>query len=171
MESPVTDTPIECGNVSVALSPSPINPDWILEGDPVARNAVLSRSRDGTACTLVWECTPGKFVWHYTTDETIHILEGRIVLDDGVAASRCFGAGDVVFFPAGAVVRWTVDVRVRKLAFFRRQLPKPIAMVTQAARTARNLIRSRQTNDGMMGASQPGGTAPGTLHRVETLNA
>ncbi len=167
----MTVTPIECGSVSVALSPSPINPDWILEGSPVARNSVLSRSRDGTACTLVWECTPGKFVWHYTTDETIHILEGRIVLDDGVEAPRSLGAGDVVFFPAGAVVRWTVEAQVRKLAFFRRQLPKPIAIVTQAARRAKNLIRNRQTSDGMMGASQAGGMTTAISSRVELLDA
>jgi uncharacterized cupin superfamily protein len=165
----MTGTPIECGSVSVTLNPSPINPDWILEGSPVARNSVLSRSRDGTACTLVWECTPGKFVWHYTTDETIHILEGRIVLDDGVEAPRSLGAGDVVFFPAGAVVRWTVEAHVRKLAFFRRQLPKPIALVTEAARRAKGLIRNRPTSDGMMGASRPGGMA--TSHRVETVDA
>jgi hypothetical protein len=122
----VPGIPIVHGRTSVELRSSPIQQDWILEGNPVARNAMLSRSHDGTACTLIWDCTPGKFEWHYNIEETIHILEGSIVLDDGVAPARRLGPGDVVFFPAGAVVRWTVETHVRKLAFFRRQLPKPI---------------------------------------------
>lgn len=36
--------------------------------------------------TLVWDCTPGKFMWHYDQDETVHILEGRVVLDEGIGA-------------------------------------------------------------------------------------
>ncbi len=135
---------------------SPINPDWILEGDPIARNAELSRSHDGTACTLVWDCTPGKFVWHYNMDETIHILEGSIVLDDGVAPARRLGPGDVVFFPAGAKVRWHVETHVRKLAFFRRVLPKPVALVTQAMRRAKKLLRPSSQSAGWMGT--PGQT-------------
>ena len=134
-------TAIVIGETSVNLKPAPIRRDWITEGDPVARNALLARSYDGTSCTLVWDCTPGKFTWHYDTDETIHVLEGSIVLDDGVAPARRLGPGDVVFFPAGAVVRWTVETHVRKLAFFRRPLPKPIAIAARAARRVRNRLR------------------------------
>ena len=129
------------GQTSVELTSAPIQADWILEGDPVARNAELSRSDDRTACTLIWDCTPGKFEWHYGIDETIHILEGSIVLEDGVAPARRLGPGDVVFFPAGAVVRWTVETHVRKLAFFRRQLPKPLALVSRAIHAAKSRLR------------------------------
>lgn len=129
-------------NIAVDLKSAPINRDWILEGNPVARNSVLSRSRDGTASTLVWDCSPGKFEWHYDTDETIHILEGTIVLDDGIAPARRLGPGDVVFFPSGAVVRWSVETHVRKLAFFRRTVPKPIAIMTRAMGKTRKLLRS-----------------------------
>ena len=128
-------------STGVELKPAPINPDWVLEGSPTARNAELSRSRDGTACTLIWDCTPGKFVWHYHMDETIHILEGSIVLDDGNAAPRRLGPGDVVFFPAGAVVRWHVEAHVRKLAFFRRVMPKPVELVTRALWAVKRLLR------------------------------
>ena len=38
--------------------------------------------------------------------------------------------GDVVFFPGGSVVSWTVQRQVRKLAFFRRPLPAPLALVS-----------------------------------------
>ncbi len=131
--------PIVCGTTFVELKPAPIDPDWIRAGTPVARNALLSTSRDGTACTLVWDCTPGAFEWHYEVDETIHILEGSIVLDDGFAPPRRLGPGDVVLFPQGAVVRWTVETHVRKIAFLRRPLPKPAIVVLRALRDAKRL--------------------------------
>jgi hypothetical protein len=33
----------------VELAPNPINPDWIIEGKPVAR------------AVMAWSCTPGQF--------------------------------------------------------------------------------------------------------------
>ena len=155
-------------NTSVELKSAPINPDWILEGNPVARNAELSRSRDGTACTLVWDCTPGKFVWHYHMDETIHVLEGSIVLDDGTGPARRLGPRDGGFLPAGAKVRWHVESHVRKLAFFRRVLPKPVQLVTRAMRKAKKLVRpSSDTATGWMGTP---GNAP-TSVSVNTVLA
>ena len=116
---------------------------WILEGDPVAQATELWRSHDDMSCTWVWECTPGRFEWHYDTDETIQVLEGAIVLDDGVGPARRLGPGDLVFFPAGAVVRWSVEEKVRKLAFFRRPMPAPVAVLTRLARTMLHLVRGK----------------------------
>jgi uncharacterized protein len=113
-------------HIGVELKPAPINPKWILEGSPRARNRELTRSDDSQATTLVWDCTPGKFMWHYDVDETIYILDGRLVLDDGIEAPKRFGPGDVVFFPAGAAVKWHVEEHVHKLAFLHRPLPKSI---------------------------------------------
>ena len=141
---------IACGSVRAELSPRPINPAWILGGDPCARANELWRSEDGMSCTIVWECTPGRFEWHYDTDETIQVLEGKIVLDDGVAPPRRLGPGDVVFFPAGAVVRWTVEEKVRKLAFFRRTLPAPVAALTRFARVLLRTVRGRPGAGGSM---------------------
>ena len=159
-------TPIVCGKISVDLTSSPIDPDWIVDGNPTARNALLAQSRDRKSCTLVWDCTPGKFVWHYDIDETIHILEGSIVLDDGVSPSRRLGPGDVVFFPAGAVVRWTVETHVRKLAFFRRQMPKSFEIFARVVRKAKTVLRSRRGAESSA-PTQPGGLAPGMSQRVE----
>ena len=135
--------PIICGTIAVELKPSPIDPDWIRAGTPTARNALLSSSRDRGACTLVWDCTPGEFEWRYDSDETIHILEGSVVLDDGVAPPRRVGPGDVVLFPQGAVVRWTIETHLRKLAFFHRPLPVPITLVSRAVGKVRRAIRRR----------------------------
>ena len=150
-------TPIVCGKISVDLTSSPINRDWIVEGDPKARNALLAQSRDRKSCTLIWDCTPGTFVWHYDIDETIHILEGSIVLDDGVSPSRRLGPGDVVFFPAGAVVHWTVETHVRKLAFFRRQKPKALEILARVVRKGRAVLRSSS------GAGSAAPARPGSL--------
>ena len=136
-------TPIVCGKISVDLTSSPINRDWIVDGNPTARNAQLAQSQDRKSCTLIWDCTPGQFVWHYDIDETIHILEGSIVLDDGVAPPRRLGPGDVVFFPAGAVVHWTVETHVRKLAFF----PAPDAEIVRDPGS-----RGSQSQDGASSA-------------------
>ena len=150
--------PIICGTTAVDLTASPIDPAWVRAGHPVARNALLSQSRDRAACTLVWDCTPGEFEWHYDSDETIHILEGSVVLDDGVAAPRRVGPGDVILFPQGAVVRWTVETHVRKLAFFHRPLPAPLALVSRAVGKAKRAVRGRL----MPGAApRPVSIAPG----------
>ena len=49
----------------VNLNPSPIYPAWILEGNPVARNVLLSSSADGDASSYIWDCTAGRFNWFY----------------------------------------------------------------------------------------------------------
>src|SRR5579863_4664304 len=100
-------------HVAVDLQPAPINPNWILGGSPHARNSELTGSSDGQAMTLLWDCTPGRFIWHYNEDETVYILQGRLVLDDGFGSPKRFGPGDVVFFPAGAAVKWHVEEHVR----------------------------------------------------------
>ena len=110
----------------VVLSPAPIEPSWIHEGNPVASNAILAVSADGTASTIVWQCMPGKFEWHYDSDETIYFLEGSVVISaDGMAPKR-LGPGDVLYFKKGAVANWHIEQRVKKLAFFRRPVPGPM---------------------------------------------
>jgi hypothetical protein len=93
---------IETSNIVVNLTPLPIEPSWIIEGNPVAQSCVLSKSADGLASTIVWECSEGKFDWYYDCDETILILEGSIVLENDIMCPTRYGAGDVIFFKHGA---------------------------------------------------------------------
>ena len=114
---------IETTNLVVNLKPRPIEPSWIIEGNPVAQRCVLSESADGLALTMVWECSKGRFNWYYDFDETVLILEGSVILEcDGMPPTR-HTAGDVVFFRNGAHARWQVEDRVRKLAFCRKTQP------------------------------------------------
>jgi uncharacterized protein len=114
---------IETTNLAVNLTPRPIEPSWIIEGKPDAQWCVLSQSADGLATTMVWECSAGKFNWHYDFDETVLILEGSIVLESDTMPSKRYAAGDVIFFKDGAHARWHIEDRVRKLAFCRKTQP------------------------------------------------
>ena len=114
---------IETTSLVVNLTPRPIEPSWIIEGNPQAQWCVLSQSADGLASTMVWECSEGKFNWYYDFDETVLILEGSIVLESDSMPPTRYGPGDVDFFRDGAHARWHVEGRVRKLAFCRKTQP------------------------------------------------
>jgi uncharacterized cupin superfamily protein len=114
---------IETGNLDVELTPRPIEPSWIIEGKPEAIGCTLSQSADGTATTIVWHCTEGKFHWYYDFDETIVILEGSIVLESDQLRPTRYGRGDIIFFKNGAHARWHVEGHVKKLALCRKTHP------------------------------------------------
>jgi uncharacterized protein len=122
----------------VELMAAPIPPNWVLSGRPMARNAVLARSADRTALTMLWDCSAGRFRWRYDQDETIHVLEGAatLILDDG--RIERLTPGVVVFFPAGRTAVWEVDNYVRKLAVFREPVPLTIALAVRAAAKLRS---------------------------------
>ena len=114
---------IEIAKLTVDLTPRPIEPSWIIEGQPDATWCVLSKSADGLASTMVWHCTAGKFNWYYDFDETILILEGGIVLESDTMPPTRYGPGDVIFFKDGAHARWHIESHVKKLAFCRKTQP------------------------------------------------
>ncbi|MDM9627060.1 cupin domain-containing protein [Rhizobium sp. S152] len=121
----------------LSMVSTPINPDWIISGEPQARTAEHSRSHDDAALTAMWDCTAGEFRWFFGWDETVMIVEGEvhIVAEDGT--ERQLHAGDVAFFAAGTWAVWKVDNYVRKVAFLRKPFPKPMAF----AYRVRNLLR------------------------------
>jgi uncharacterized cupin superfamily protein len=115
---------------STDLSPHPIAKDWILEGNPVARNKLLWLSQDKTTATWIWDCTAGRFNWFYDIDETVHVIEGSVTVRDHHGGTRTLMSGDIAFFPLGSSAEWTVDKYVRKFAVLR-QPPSPPAMLVQ----------------------------------------
>ncbi|MDA9504123.1 cupin [Bradyrhizobium sp. CCBAU 11386] len=123
---------IETGNCNVDLESSPIEPSWIIEGNPEARSHLLSTSACGTAMTLIWSCTTGKFNWYYDLDETIMIVEGSTVIEsDGMPPKR-YGVGDVVFFRDGAHAKWHIENYVKKVAFLRQTNPVGLGYAIRA---------------------------------------
>jgi hypothetical protein len=73
---------------------------------------------------MVWECTAGQFNWFYDCDETVHIIEGDVIITTETGTVTA-SAGSSFFFPAGSRATWQVNSYVRKVAFLRHTLPGP----------------------------------------------
>ena len=125
----------------VALKPAPITPEWVLQGEPRASSAEISRSADGASNTMIWDCTAGTFRWFFGVDETVHILEGEVLVSDDFGNTRLLRAGDIGFFPAGTWMTWRVDNYVRKIAFLRHALPQPFGALLRAFNFGLNTLR------------------------------
>jgi uncharacterized protein len=113
----------------VELSPAPIPTEWIIDGQPIARNRLIFASSDGSSMTLLWDCTSGRFNWFYDVDETICLLAGAITVVDAAGTRHQLSAGDVFTFPAGSRFEWTVPAYVRKIAFVHAPLSGKILLL------------------------------------------
>jgi uncharacterized cupin superfamily protein len=120
------------------MKPAPIDPSWILSGEPVARLAEHSRGQDDAALTAIWDCTAGAFHWRFGWDETVMIMEGEVHVTAEDGTERLLRAGDVAYFAGGTTAVWRIERYVRKVAFCRKPFPKPLTM----AYRLRNLVRS-----------------------------
>jgi uncharacterized cupin superfamily protein len=138
---------LKFGTGNVNLNPAPINPAWILEGTPVARNQVLSSSTDGNATTFIWDCTAGRFNWHYSVDETVYVIEGSVIVKDQSGVSRRVSAGETIFFPAGTVVEWKVEKYIRKVAFCLVPMPRTIRLAKRGYRFLKRLVGGGEPRD------------------------
>lgn len=145
--------PVVFSRPDVELSSSPITPQWIIEGKPNARNRILSQSEDQTACTIVWDCTAGKFNWYYDFDETVHFIEGSVTIEDGHSPARTLGPGEVIFFPAGSHAVWTVHGYIRKVAFCRKVLPGPVGALIKILRAVKHRLSPPKGEGSLMGAN------------------
>jgi uncharacterized cupin superfamily protein len=134
------ENPIEFGTAAVILDPLPIHASWILEGAPVAQAKVISRSSDGTARTIVWDCTAGRFNWFYDIDETVYVLEGSALIKDQTGTARLVSAGQTILFRAGSQAEWTVENYIRKIAFFRNPVPSFALLGIRIVRAAKKLL-------------------------------
>ena len=142
-QSSTLDRAIKFGAEKLNLGLSPISADWILEGNPVARNKLLSSSADGMASTFIWDCTAGRFNWRYDTDETVYVLEGSVVVQDRTGARCRLRAGDTAFFPAGSRAEWNVESYVRKIAFCRIPVTRKFPLARRVFQALRRLVPRR----------------------------
>lgn len=116
---------------NVPLQSSPIHPDWVVSGQPQARAGSHSKNVDGWAETMHWDCTAGKFRWHFGWEETVVILEGSVSVTDASNKTTTLRAGDVAYFPADSWFTWEVETYVRKIAFCRRPVGRPARMLAR----------------------------------------
>jgi len=124
----------------VELGPEPIPSKWILSGAPVGRSKLLARSRDWSSSTVVWDCTAGSFIWHYSQDETVLFLAGEAFLLCENGEERRFGPGDLGFFPAGTVCTWRVANYCRKVAVLRESMWRPLGFALKAWRKVMRMV-------------------------------
>ena len=136
------ETAIQFGVGSVTLGPAPINPAWIIEGSPVARNGLVSSTADGNSSTWMWDCTAGKFNWYYDIDEMVYFIEGSVIIRDtgGTHEPLHLNAGDTVFFPAGSSAEWTVPHYIRKFAILRSPMARKLLFVRGIYRSLKRLV-------------------------------
>ncbi len=144
------------------LAPEPISRDWVLSGTPQGSSRVLAESRDSLLKLVVWECTPGRFEWHYAKDEIVFVLSGEAVIRDQQGERR-FAAGDVVYFPAGSSCTWLVKDHIRKVAILRETLWRPFGVAIAAWAKALRLARVafHRIRTGAPLRNQRGGAAAG----------
>ncbi|MBB4091964.1 cupin domain-containing protein [Ochrobactrum pecoris] len=126
------------------LKSAPINPDWVLEGNPQARSYEQSASNDRAAYTAIWDCTAGTFRWYFGWDETVYILEGEVHVTDADGGTRTLRAGDVAYFRGGTWATWKIDNYLRKVAFMRRTLPELASFIYRASDAARRRLGRRK---------------------------
>jgi uncharacterized protein len=130
---------------NVALADAPIDPDWIVSGNPQARAGLLTPSSDGNASTIVWDCTAGSFRWTFYEEETVVILEGRVRVTSANGEVRLLGPGDIAFFAEGSKALWEIDSYVKKIAFCRRSPVGAIkALRIMLGRMRRSLATDRK---------------------------
>lgn len=139
------DGPLVRGRDSHGLRPVPIRAAWVLDGEPRAREKALARSTDGCASVHMWDCSSGRFKWHYAAEEIVHVLEGCATVEVGGGARR-LQPGDTHVFSAGSQYRWTVPDYVRTVTFrLPFPAPAPLKRRLQAALTAPWGQRSTRT--------------------------
>jgi len=124
----------------VELADDPINPNWIIAGDPRARCGQWSTSTDRTTTTHVWDCTAGRFNWFFAVDEIVHIVDGAVTVSADDFPARTLRAGDAALFRAGTWAVWQVPEYVRKHAILRRNLPAPIAFALRVVTRIRSVL-------------------------------
>ena len=110
------DGPLPGRRDTYGLEPLVIPGDWVLEGEPRAREKPLASSTDGAAAAFMWDCTSGRFQWEYPAEQIVHIVQGCAMVEIA-GVSRRLQAGDTYVFPGGSRFRWSVPDYVRAIGF------------------------------------------------------
>lgn len=129
----------------MAMEDAPIEPSWILDGNPHARLALHSRGHDDQSTTAIWDCTAGTFRWYFGWDETVMILDGEVHVTAEDGTERTLRAGDIAYFAGKTWATWQIDSYVRKIAFCRKPFPATVA----AAFRLRDMVRPARRQGGL----------------------
>lgn len=130
---------VAASEADLELQPAPINPDWVVTGQPFARLAEHSKGSDDAAATAIWDCTAGEFRWFFGWDETVMILEGGVTVTDENGTVKELRTGDIAYFKGGTWATWRIDRYVRKIAFVRRPMPAALVYASRLKAIAKRL--------------------------------
>ena len=117
--------------------PAPITASDVIDGNPVTRVHHAVQGPDGWDAGF-WDCTAGRFRWHFGDAEFVHVLEGEVLATDDAGARHRLRAGDMFLFPGGTSWEWEVPHYVHK-AFVMH--PGPAARARRRLRGLRGRIR------------------------------
>lgn len=110
------------------LTPWPIDPNWVITGDPQARGAGIATTADDSVSMIMWDCTAGSFNWFYDIDEMIHVVEGTAVIRTMTGSTYRLQAGNSHLFEKGTMALWVVEKYVRKIAVLHEPLSKRVLL-------------------------------------------
>jgi len=127
------------------LAPAPLDPTWIVDGDPRPRSRALAVDRNRTISATLWDCTTGRFNWHYGGDEIVEILAGEAELTFPTGVVTTIRAGDMIYFPGAQIVQWHVPTYLRKVTHYssHTSLPRRLALRIPFARRVVQMLRAR----------------------------
>ena len=127
-EPPQRETFVAACPHGLTMEPRPIEPAWVISGDPVARAAIHSHADDKCATTSIWDCTAGQFRWFFGWDEIVVILEGEVHVTGEDGTSRILRKGDLAYFKGGTWATWQIDNYVKKIAVTRKPFPLIVSL-------------------------------------------
>ena len=98
--------------------------DWgklpdMIEGESYTFGKLLSRNMDGSSESGIWNCTPGTWRCHVTSDEFCHFIGGRCTYTSDKGEIIEIVPGTIAFFPKGWKGKCTVNETVRKVYMIR----------------------------------------------------
>lgn len=100
------------------LSAKPLAPPTAtpLDGPIVTRGRVFYTSENPSITFGTWECEPGRSRWEFLDrGETIHVLSGRMSVQEDGGPALELAAGDSAVFPLGWRGVWQVHETLRKV--------------------------------------------------------
>jgi uncharacterized cupin superfamily protein len=87
-----------------------------LSGEITTRSWVPFASSDGQILCGIWECEPGASRWEFhDRGEFIHVLSGRMTVQQDGEAPQELREGSSAVFPVGWTGVWTVHETLRKV--------------------------------------------------------
>jgi uncharacterized protein len=88
----------------------------VLDGDPRGQVHWLRRTGSGEATLMagIFVGQPSRFRYTFETDETFHVIEGRVTIILDAGDSVTLGPGDIASFPQGARATWEIAEPLRK---------------------------------------------------------